>query len=174
MTRLKIVFYSAIFSILLGCGFKGENPFVGAWKLEGERIIYIFIEPNGNDFIAKVYKHSRVDGKFEMQEVPANIANNTLQIHLPFYGISGIYKENTGTLIVNGGDNYVKIDKDQAQAQIKVIFDKIAENEKICQALHKEADAKEESLKSKGEWNQYVRELTKKLPKGCRAPAMSF
>ena len=107
---------------LSACG-SADKPFLGFWKIQGDRFEYLKIEKNGEGHLLTRYGNSILDGSVERKEFPATIKDNTLTIGA--LGVSGVYKESDKTLVLNGKQVFAKVDDAEA---LKVIEAKEQEN----------------------------------------------
>ena len=107
---------------LSACG-SADKPFLGFWKVQGDRFEYLKIEKNGEGHLLTRYGNSILDGSVERKEFPATIKDNTLTIGA--LGVSGVYKESDKTLVLNGKQVFAKVDDAEA---LKVIEAKEQEN----------------------------------------------
>jgi hypothetical protein len=151
---------------LSACG-SADKPFLGFWKVQGDRFEYLKIEKNGEGHLLTRYGNSILDGSVERKEFPATIKDNTLTIGA--LGVSGVYKESDKTLVLNGKQVFAKVDDAEALKVIEAKEQEKAQAEADCKALQEEVDRKNQELKgkSKEEWNAYVKSLDGRKPKRC-------
>lgn len=167
--RVVVAFFLAL--TLSACG-SADKPFLGFWKVQGDRFEYLKIERNGEGHLLTRYGNSSLDGSVERKEYPATIKDNTLTIGTltGVFGVSGVYKESDKTLVLNGKQVFAKVDDADALKVIDAKEQEKAKAEADCKALQEEVDRKNQELKGKGkeEWNAYVKSLDGRKPKYCR------
>ena len=151
--KIKATLLAALTVLLTGCGndhdkaiglYKYDNKFFG-WEriaeIKKDGDTYLFIENVLNNTDAMALRES--DEGLSYQDTPLKLSED-------------------GNTLYFGPINGTRITRDDLKAKLAAI----EKDEKICKDLRAEVIANQ-SLK-KDEWNAYVKEVSKKIPKDCR------
>jgi len=156
--------------LLLGlsaCG-SADKVFLGYWKLQGPHFGYLHITQNGSGHLMTVYDSSSWDGSLQIKDYPITLQDNSLTMEVPMGKVTGVYKEEAQTLVLNGERIYQRIEEKEATQVIQAKQQEKAEAIAACAALQQEVDTKKKELAGTKGWNDYVLTVNRRVPKYCQ------
>ena len=151
--KIKATLIATLAILLMGCGndhdkaiglYKYENKFFG-WEriaeIKKDGDTYLFIEDVLNNTDAMALSES--DEGLSYEDMPLKMSED-------------------GNTLYFGPINGTRISSDDLKAKLAAI----EKDENICKELREQVIANQSLEKEK--WNAYVKEVRKKMPKGCR------
>jgi hypothetical protein len=152
---------------LSACG-SADKVFLGYWKAQGNQFGYLHIAQNGNGHLMTIYDNSLWDGTLQIKEFPVTIKDNSLTMKVPMGEVTGVYKEEDQTFVLNGQRVYQQVSEEEAMKPIVARQQEMAKAEADCKALQQEVDTKKKELTDTKAWNEYVKTVDARMPKRCQ------